>query len=165
MRKKSKQFQLQIRVSFAQKRAIASTAKKAKMGMSKRGVDQIFSSSREKFQALLKVLGTNPQKSYPLSEFHDLLQSVTTKEFEYMVVEPARVHLEPYWENYVAAMIEHSAAQRGVSAPFWVAKIKLLDDPVFGSDLKNLRLYLLTHSPVSFRRRNIFIDATVGKKV
>jgi len=29
----------------------------------------------------------------------------------------------------------------------------------------SLRLYLLTHSPAAFRRRNIFIDATVGAQV
>jgi hypothetical protein len=36
---------------------------------------------------------------------------------------------------------------------------------VFGSDLQNLRLYLLTHSPPPFRRRNIFIDSTLGDRV
>jgi hypothetical protein len=36
---------------------------------------------------------------------------------------------------------------------------------VFGSTLVSLRLYLLTHSPPPFRRRNIFIDATVGSSV
>jgi hypothetical protein len=29
----------------------------------------------------------------------------------------------------------------------------------------SLRLYLLTHSPAPFRRRNIFIDASVGSRV
>jgi hypothetical protein len=40
-----------------------------------------------------------------------------------------------------------------------------LAEPVFGSDLMSLRLYLLTHSPAPFRRRNIFIDASVGFRV
>ncbi len=158
MRKKSKQFRSQVRVLPAQRKGITFTIKKAKMGISKLVLGQ-------KFQHLVKDLKCNPQKNYPLAEIHDLLQSVTTSEFEHMVSEPARIHLEPYWENYVAAMVEHAAAQRGLSAPPWVSKIKPLNDPVFGSNLKSLRLYLLTHSPVSFRKRNIFIDATVGQRV
>jgi hypothetical protein len=40
-----------------------------------------------------------------------------------------------------------------------------LTEPVFGSELQSLRLYLLTHSPPPFRARNIFIDATLGDRV
>jgi hypothetical protein len=40
-----------------------------------------------------------------------------------------------------------------------------LPQPVFGSELKALRLHLLTNSPPAFRRRNIFIDATLGDRV
>jgi len=32
-------------------------------------------------------------------------------------------------------------------------------------ELLGLRLHLLTHSPAPFRRRNIFIDASVGARV
>ena len=45
------------------------------------------------------------------------------------------------------------------------ARIAPLASPVFGSKLESLRLYLLTHSPPPFRRRNIFIDASIGARV
>jgi len=49
--------------------------------------------------------------------------------------------------------------------PAWTRAIAPLTDPMFGSALSSLRLYLLTHSPAPFRRRNIFIDSSVGSRV
>jgi hypothetical protein len=50
-------------------------------------------------------------------------------------------------------------------APAWTRSIPPLAEPVFGSDLCSLRLYLLTNSPPPFRGRNIFIDSTLGDQV
>jgi hypothetical protein len=36
---------------------------------------------------------------------------------------------------------------------------------VFCSSLQSLRMHLLTHSPPPFRRRNIFIDSSLGQRV
>jgi len=52
-----------------------------------------------------------------------------------------------------------------VPGPPWPRATAPLAEPVFGSALMSLRLYLLTHSPAPFRRRNIFIDASVGSRV
>jgi hypothetical protein len=52
-----------------------------------------------------------------------------------------------------------------VAVPEWTRSIPLLVEPVFGSDLKSLRLHLLTNSPPPFRSRNIFIDSTLGDRV
>ena len=62
-------------------------------------------------------------------------------------------------------MCETACNLRGLPAPAWTGKIEALAEPVFGSALPSLRLYLLTHSPASFRRRNIFIDSSVGAQV
>ena len=35
----------------------------------------------------------------------------------------------------------------------------------FASELKSLRLHLLTKSPAPFRRRNLFVDSTLGDRV
>ncbi|HTY49830.1 MAG TPA: hypothetical protein VMB48_09070 [Steroidobacteraceae bacterium] len=40
-----------------------------------------------------------------------------------------------------------------------------MSEPAFGSELRSLRLHLLTQSPPAFRCRNIFIDASVGERV
>ena len=58
-----------------------------------------------------------------------------------------------------------SARKNGVAPPSWLRATTPLAEPVFGSSLMGLRLYLLTHSPAPFRRRNIFIDASVGSRV
>jgi hypothetical protein len=73
--------------------------------------------------------------------------------------------LTPYLANYIAAMVEYGCAQRDVAPPAWTRLIAPLPEPVFGSALISLRLHLLSHSPAPFRRRNIFIDATVGARV
>jgi hypothetical protein len=62
-------------------------------------------------------------------------------------------------------MIEQACERRAVRVPEWVRAVEPLAEPAFGSTLKSLRLHLLTHSPPSFRRRNIFIDAALGDQV
>lgn len=106
---------------------------------------------------------SNPK--YVLAQIHDMLNAAGADEFEQMVAQPPGMALSDYWANYVAAMIEYTASRKGRKPPSWVSRVPPLKVPVFGSDLKNLRLYLLTHSPPPFCRRNIFIDATVGQRV
>jgi hypothetical protein len=62
-------------------------------------------------------------------------------------------------------MVEYACARRGVALAEWTKAIAPLTEPVFGSELISLRLHLLTHSPAPFRRRNIFIDASLGASV
>ncbi|ABS77367.1 DUF1778 domain-containing protein [Coxiella burnetii] len=165
MKKATKLLQLQIRVSPDEKAAIQRAAKHAGMGMSEWILSHILSTGAQRFHQLLGQLKRDKDKRYLLSELHDLFHTATRKEFEQMVANPPGVRLLPYWENYVAAMIEYTANQKGTSPPAWVREIKPLSQPVFGTDLMSLRLYLLTHSPPPFRYRNIFIDSTVGKCV
>jgi hypothetical protein len=73
--------------------------------------------------------------------------------------------LTPYLANYIAAMVEYACAKAGIDSPAWTRTVAPLTGPVFGSTLMGLRLYLLAHSPPPFRRRNIFIDASVGSRV
>jgi hypothetical protein len=62
-------------------------------------------------------------------------------------------------------MVELAAKLKNVAPPLWTRQIAPLDKPYFGSDLSSLRLYLLTNAPPVFRRRNIFIDASLGDRV
>ncbi|MDO8580740.1 MAG: hypothetical protein Q7S13_04600, partial [Candidatus Omnitrophota bacterium] len=86
-------------------------------------------------------------------------------EFELAVAQPPVVSLSPYLANYIAAMVEYTAVKKGRRAPAWTRDIPPLEQPVFGSDLGSLKLHLLTHSPPPFRRRNLFVDSTVGQRV
>ena len=67
--------------------------------------------------------------------------------------------------DQLAATVEHAAMQKHVAPPEWTREIEPLEEPVFGSALRSLREHLLFHAPIAFRRRNIFIDASVGARV
>jgi len=56
-------------------------------------------------------------------------------------------------------------ARRGIEVPPWVQSVAPLREPVFGTSLPSLRLHLLMHTPAPFRRRNLFIDSSVGDPV
>ena len=135
------------------------------MGISQWVLSKSLPPGQQAFQALIDQLKTASNPKYVLAEIHDMLSEAGADEFELMVAQPFGFGLTDYLANYVAAMIEYTAVQKGRKAPIWTEKVPLLKIPVFGSDLKSLQLYLLTHSPPPFRRRNIFIDATVGQRV
>lgn len=62
-------------------------------------------------------------------------------------------------------MIEHAAHQKGEAPPDWVHEVEPLDRPWFAVPFTRLRPYLLRAAPVAFKRRNLFVDATVGDRV
>lgn len=108
--------------------------------------------------------GAEPN-SFVLAELNSLLASLTAGELQDAVLTPPPAGVTPYLGNYIAAMVEHACARRAIAVPAWTRSIAPLPEPVFGTTLQSLRLYLLTHSPPPFRSRNIFIDATLGDRV
>ena len=62
-------------------------------------------------------------------------------------------------------MIEHAAHQKGEAPPAWVHDVEPLERPWFAVPFASLRPYLLRVAPVAFKRRNLFVDATVGDRV
>lgn len=163
--KNLKTAQLQIRVSETQKSVLRRQAKRAGMNMSDWVMSRVFPAASETFKGLVKTLSTSKQPGYVLAELNEFLTQLTSSEFELAVSELPEVQLDSYWRNYVAATIEQAAASKRVAAPAWTQKVLPLKEPVFGSSLRSLRLHLLTHSPVAFRSRNIFIDSTIGDRV
>lgn len=163
--KNHKTAQLQIRVSVSQKAALKRHARTAGMSMSDWVLSRVLPPLRETFQGLLRKLATAERPGYVLADLNDLLAPLSAGEFEQAVCDPPPVKLDRYWGNYVAAMIEFAAAQKNTEAPSWTEHVRPLDEPAFGSSLESLRLHLLTHSPVAFRRRNIFIDSSIGDRV
>ncbi len=165
MTRQSKTLQLQIRVSPQEKAAIRRYAKEANIGLSQWILDRIFPPAQQTFQDLLARMKNAPDPKNVFAEINDLLTAAAGDEFDVVVSRPPPESLSDYQRNYVAAMVECAAVLKGRKAPPWVENVLPLKEPVFGSDLQNLRLYLLTHSPPPFRRRNIFIDSTIGKRV
>jgi hypothetical protein len=125
---------------------------------------RLLSTPARRFQELTKACVDPQDARFALAELNSFLASLGAGELRDAVAPPPP-HLTPYLANYIAAMTEYACVKNGVAPPSWVSATAPLAEPVFGSELLSLRLYLLTHSPAPFRRRNIFIDASVGSRV
>ncbi len=158
--------QLQIRVSPAEKSLIRTRAIQAGMGMSDWVLLQLFPPVDVRFRECVEALAEDPdRRSFTLAALHDLLAGLSGRQITHGLRNPPGVSLPPFEANYVAAMIEFAAMTQGVPSPEWTGRVPPLDRPWFGTDLVSLRLHLLTQSPAVFRRRNIFIDTSVGGRV
>jgi hypothetical protein len=160
----AKSAQLQIRVSLAEKTAIRRAARRAGLEMSAYVLARVLPAPARRFQDLTEACADPEGARFALAELSAWLASLGAGELQEGVASPPPV-LTPYLANYVAAMVEYACAQCGVAPPAWTRGVAPLSEPVFGSALMSLRLYLLSHSPAPFRRRNIFIDSTVGSRV
>jgi len=123
-------------------------------------------SSQLQFIQLLDALRGGNQPSFALAELNDLLTGLTAGDLRIAVDQADLTGLTPYLQNYVAAMVELAAHRRDVPPPAWVHKVIPLEmEPHFATPLASLRLHLLRTSPVPFKRRNIFIDSSLGDRV
>ncbi|MCZ6803556.1 MAG: hypothetical protein O7D86_06420 [Proteobacteria bacterium] len=165
MDKVAKNEQLQIRLSAVEKSAIKHCARLAGMDMSSWVLCKLFPSGQKYFHEILAKFGVSQDRKRVFAELHDFLNKLDKDEFKITLQSPPVTDLGNYLNNYVAAMIEYAAYQKRAPVPAWVKAILPLQKPVFGSDLKSLRLYLLNHSPPAFRRRNIFIDSSIGQRI
>lgn len=160
----TKSAQLQIRVSPAEKLAIQRAARRAGLEMSAYVLARVLPPATRRFQELTDACRHPERARFALAELNSWLASLAAGELpDAVAVAPAG--LTRYLANYVAAMVEYTCAIREVAPPAWTRTIEPLPEPVFGTRLQSLRLHLLTHSPPPFRRRNIFIDSTVGQRV
>jgi hypothetical protein len=122
--------------------------------------------SRMRFAALLKALRDDDQTRFVLAELNDFLSGLSGGELPRALEHADLTGLSPYLRNYVAAMVELAAHQRDVPPPVWVRDVEPLETtPHFATSLVSLRLHLLRTSPVPFKRRNIFIDSSIGDRV
>lgn len=141
------------------------SAKKAGMSVSAWVLSCVQTAPRQKLQQLFDELARSPQPSYVLAELNDILSHIHRTELEHLVNEPLRLPPSALMQNQIAAMIELAAHRCGALLPMWVHAIAPLDKPVFASDLLALRLHLLVSAPPPFRRRNLFVDASLGDRV
>jgi hypothetical protein len=165
MRQSPKTSQVQIRVSAQEKSAIRRAAKRAGMDMSSYVLERVLSRPARQFRELVEACAGPGPVSFPLAELNSLLSGFTASELREAIVEAPAVTLSSFVANYIAAMVEYACEKRVLALPAWINAIPPLAEPAFGTTLKALRLHLLTHSPPPFRRRNIFIDATLGDRI
>jgi uncharacterized protein (DUF1778 family) len=165
MSRNPKLAQLQIRVSDAEKDAIRAAAKRAGLDMSTYVLSRVLSLPAQEFQKAVNRLSGPVRASFVLADINMLLSKLTATELRDAVANAPELELSRFLANYVSAMVETACARHGIRVPRWTRKVPPLDAPAFGSELKSLRLHLLTRSPAAFRRRNIFIDSSVGDRV
>lgn len=158
----TKTAQLQVRVSPRQKARLRRLAAAAGTDVSAFVLARVLPDDPGRFAALVRGLPEAEAPAFPLAELHDLLTACAAVEFAALVAEPPPATVAPWLANYVAAMVETAAHRLTCPPPPWVHDIVPLDRPWFATDLRALRPYLLRVSPVAFRRRNLFVDTTLG---
>ena len=161
----TKDAQLQIRVSRAEKTAIQRAARGAGMDMSSYILSRVLTARSAQFEDLVAASAGQATPSHALAELNTFLTGLTAQDLRDAVAHAPRVALTPFIANYVAAMVEYGCARRHIPAPSWTREVTALPEPAFGTSLLSLRLHLLTQSPAAFRCRNIFIDATLGARI
>ncbi len=157
--------QIQIRVTPRQKAALKRLAGRSGQSLSAYVLSRALPSRQAEFDRILQAAGKAKVRRWALAELNDFLTGLLPEEFEEAVAQADVTGLSPLWRNYVAAMIEEAARQKGVPPPAWAGKTPPLKRPYFAAPLKILRPHLLRASPVAFKRRNIFVDATIGDRV
>lgn len=165
MKRPCKFHQLQVRVTAQEKAAVRRAASDAGMEISSWVLSRLLPSLGEEFQARVAALNYSAERKAAFAGLNDFLVALTDEEFLVAVAAPPRETLDRYLMNYLAAMIEIAAQQKNALVPPWVSEIAPLEKPQFGVPLKSVRLHLLTNSPAAFRRRNIFVDSTLGDRV
>jgi len=117
-----------------------------------------------RFAEIVRALGEETDHRFALAELNDFLTALAPVELPEAVGHADLTHLSPLLANYVAAMVEQAAYLKCVPPPPWVHGVAPLEAPYFATTLKSVRLHLLASSPVPFKRRNIFVDASLGAR-
>ena len=135
------------------------------MDMSTYVLTRVLPASAAKIAELVDALAGADNPRFMLAELNDVLTRLARSAFGEALDGVDVGRLSPYLQNYVAAMAEHAAFQKSVAPPGWVSDVEPLEAPVFAVPFPRLRAYLLLAAPVAFKRRNLFVDATVGDRV
>lgn len=162
----TKSAQLQIRVTPAQKAALARMARLAGQGMSSFILSQVMPAGASEFARRVAACKPGERGRYALAALNAFLSSLPATELTDAVTHrPEPWPRDAVVANRIAAMVEVACVRLKSHLPAWIHDIEPLEAPVFDSELKGLRLYLLSNSPPAFRRRNLFVDASIGDQV
>lgn len=157
---------LQVRISATEKAELERRARRAGQDVSTYVRSRVLPITRERVQALVDGLRRDlDNRRYTLAELNDLLAGLPPAQLRSAVAELDVSGLTLLLQNYVAAMVEHASHDAGVRAPGWTAEVPRLAEPWFAVPFRSLRPHLLKEAPVAFKRRNLFVDATVGDRV
>lgn len=160
-----KSAQLQVRVTPTQKAALKRLARRAGLDVSSYVLSRALPDGPARFRAMLDEFRRGADRRFVLAEINDLLTELTPAPFSDAVADVDLRGLSPLLQNYVAAMVEHAASRKGVTPPPWARDVEPMDEPYFAVPFPRLRPHLLRAAPVAFKRRNLFVDSSVGDRV
>jgi len=156
---------LQIRVTVEQKAALKRLAAEAGQDVSAFVLARSLPAAKIRFRELVDSLRRDDDRRFLLAALNDLLSTIPASAFVDAVADAdLRTHSE-FTANYIAAMVEHAATRNRLDPPNWTRKVEALELPYFATELRSLRPWLLTASPVAFKRRNLFVDSSIGDRV
>lgn len=161
----AKSEQLQIRLTREQKQRLREVARRAGLDVSAYVLARALPSANERFQRVVASLRHESSQRYVWAELSELLVPLGAGELEQAVSHASLDDLSAFLQNYLAATVEYLCGRRGVRPPEWATAVAPLDEPWFATELRSLRVHLLRMSPVTFRRRNLFIDAAPDARV
>jgi len=158
---------LQIRLSEKEKHWIEREAKAHDLSTSEWVRSIAVPQKNTLFQEIIERVAETEEehKSFAYAELHDFLAELKPEEFSVVLRLGPQKKCESQDANIVAAMVEFTAYKLGQKNPGWVNEVAPLKTPFFSSQLMSLRLYLLRNSPILFRRRNLFIDTSIGGRI
>jgi uncharacterized protein (DUF1778 family) len=161
---------LQIRVTPRQKAALKRHARAAGVDVSTFVLARALPPEQDHFAELLRALRDDHDSRFALAGLHDFLVACPTSAFttavERITFDSHSLTELPQWlQNYVAALVEQAADRRGLRPPAWIRDVAPLESPYFAGGLQSLRPYLIAVSPVTFKRRNLFVDSGLGARV
>ena len=156
---------LQIRLTPEEKAELKRRAEEVGQDLSTFVMSRTLPPAGERFREILRMLSEEGDGTYALAALHDFLVDLAPTEFSPAVEDATLDALSPFLQSYVAAMVEVAADQKQRPPPRWTTGVAGVDEPYFATPLRGLRLYLLQVAPVPFKRRNLFVDATLGARV
>ena len=162
----TKTSQLQIRVSPEEKAAIKRLAAAAGQTVSRYVLARVIPGTQDELGRIVGELQSKGgQHRAALADLDRLLDQVPAQDFTLGLSSPDLLELPPTVLNYVAAMVEQAAHQRGLDAPSWVGQVPPLERPHFMWSLQSLRPHQIRVTPLAFKRRNLFLDPAAGPRV
>ena len=161
----TKSSQLQIRVSPAQKAAIRRLAEAAGKTVSVYVLEEVLPSTHVEFNRLAVAISGSTNLANALSDLECHLSALSPDEFLPAVSRPELEALSPLLQNYVAATVEQAAERKRLDPPTWTRTIAPLAQPHFGWDMRGLRPHLMRVTPLTFKRRNVFLGVAGDERL
>lgn len=130
-------------------------------------LERIFrgTSSLERFSDIVRTLDEAGLERNSLAELNDLLSTIPVADLKSILEAPRHLGASSLVRAYVASMLEQACELKTARIPPWLFRVPALPSPWFASTLGSLRMHLLLSSPPSFRKRNLFIDSSLGARV